>query len=57
MPAAYLNLPPDRQVAFKKHPQGEEIVGNDLKLVKVWKNDHNPYCELCGKGGNLLLCD
>ena len=57
MPAAYLNLPPDRQVAFKKHPQGEEVVGNDLKLVKVWKNDHNPYCELCGKGGNLLLCD
>ena len=28
-----------------------------MKLIKPWNNDHNAYCELCGKGGNLLLCD
>ena len=50
-------LPPDRRVAFRKHPQGEEIVGSDLKLIKVWHKGQNNYCELCGKGGDLLLCD
>lgn len=57
MSEAYLRLPPDRRSAFRKHGQGTEILGEDLKLVKEWKNDHNTYCELCGKGGELLLCD
>lgn len=57
MSSVISKLPVERQYAFKKHPQGCEIKGADLKLVKTWKNDHNTYCELCGKGGNLLLCD
>ena len=57
MSHAYLKLPPERRVAYKKHGQGMEIVGKDVNLVKVWNNDHNSYCELCNKGGDLLLCD
>ena len=57
MSAVISRLPPERQYAFKKHPQGTEVKGEDMKLIKPWNNDHNAYCELCGKGGNLLLCD
>lgn len=57
MSSAIDRLPPDRRVAFLTHPQGEEIVGDDLKLIKVWHKGQNNYCELCGKGGDLLLCD
>lgn len=57
MSSAIDRLPPERRVAFIKHPQGEEIVGDDLKLIEVWDKGQNKYCELCGQGGNLLLCD
>ena len=50
-------LAPERREAFRKYGQGTEITGSDLKLVKTWKHDHNSGCELCSKGGNLLLCD
>lgn len=50
-------LAPERREAFRKYGQGTEITGSDLRLVKTWKYDHNTYCDLCSKGGNLLLCD
>ena len=28
----------------------------DEKGRKLWKTEHNPYCEMCQEGGTLLMC-
>ena len=39
-----------------KYSQGIIVKAKDLHLMKLWVNRHNDVCDVCGEGGDLMLC-
>ena len=39
-----------------KYSQGIVVKAKDLHLMTLWVNRHNDMCDVCGEGGNLMLC-
>lgn len=51
------DVTPELQRALERYGQGSEVKGKDKTLVPEWDGPHNDVCQMCSKGGNVLLCD